>query len=53
MTLRRGQPSGKYEVRLESEKNFRFYWAIQSPDGRHVSLEQLKGENNVWMVENY
>ncbi len=47
------EPSGRYEVRLEGDKNVRFYWAIQSPDGRQVLLELLTGENNVWMVENY
>ncbi len=46
-------PTGKHEARLEGQKNVRFYWAIQSPDGKHVLLEQLTGENNVWMVENY
>lgn len=47
------EPSGKYDLRLEAEKNVRFFWAIESPDARHILLEQLAGENNVWMVENY
>jgi Tol biopolymer transport system component len=47
------EPSGSQRVLLEAEKNTRFWWAIQSPDGRHVLLEQLTGENNVWMIENF
>jgi hypothetical protein len=47
------EPSGRYDVRLEGDKNVRFMWAIQSPDGKHVLLEQMTGENNVWMVENF
>jgi len=47
------EPSGNQRVLLESGKNTRFWWAIQSPDGRHVLLEQLTGENNVWMIENF
>ena len=45
------EPSGSQRVLLEAERNTRFWWAIQSPDGRHVLLEQLTGENNVWMIE--
>jgi hypothetical protein len=47
------EPSGNQRVLLEADKNTRFWWAIQSPDGRHVLIEQLTGENNVWMVENF
>jgi Tol biopolymer transport system component len=47
------EPSGNQRVLLEADKNTRFWWAIQSPDGRHVLLEQLTGENNVWMIENF
>ncbi len=46
-------PSGKQDVLLDGDKNARFYWAIGSPDGRYALLEQLIGENNVWMVENF
>jgi len=27
--------------------------AEESPDGKHVMLEQFTGENNVWMLENF
>jgi DNA-binding winged helix-turn-helix (wHTH) protein/Tol biopolymer transport system component len=47
------EPSGSQRALLEADKNTRFWWAIQSPDGRHVILEQLTGENNVWMLENF
>jgi len=47
------EPSGNQRVLLEADKNTRFWWAIQSPDGRHVLVEQLTGENNVWMIENF
>jgi len=46
-------PSGDRQVLLEADKNTRFWWAIQSPDARHVIVEQLTGENNVWMIENF
>jgi len=46
------EPSGNQRVLLEADKNTRFWWAIQSPDQRHVIIEQLTGENNVWMIEN-
>ena len=47
------EPSGNQRVLLEADKNMRFWWAIQSPDQRHVIIEQLTGENNVWMIENF
>jgi hypothetical protein len=47
------EPSGNQRVLLEADKNTRFWWAIQSPDQRHVIIEQLTGENNVWMIENF
>jgi hypothetical protein len=47
------EPSGNQRVLLEADKNTGFWWAIQSPDGRHVIIEQLIGENNVWMIENF
>jgi DNA-binding winged helix-turn-helix (wHTH) protein/Tol biopolymer transport system component len=47
------EPSGNQRVLLEADKNTRFWWAIQSPDGRHVLIEQLTGENNVWLIENF
>jgi len=46
------EPSDKQRVLLQADKNTRFWWAIQSPDQRHVIIEQLTGENNVWMIEN-
>ena len=47
------EPWGNQRVLLEADKNTRFWWAIQSPDQRHVIVEQLTGENNVWMIENF
>jgi hypothetical protein len=47
------EPSGNQRVLLEGDKNTRYLWAIQSLDGRHVLLEELAGENNVWMIENF
>ena len=47
------EPTGNQRVLLEADKNTRFWWSIQSPNARHVLLEQLTGENNVWMIENF
>jgi len=47
------EPSGKSEVRLEGDKSAHYLWAIESPDGKHVLLEQVTGENNVWLIENF
>lgn len=47
------EPSGNYRLVLPGNEDRRYWWAIQSPDGRHVLLEQIPGENNVWMVENF
>jgi Tol biopolymer transport system component len=47
------EPSGRQRLLLEADRNTHFWWAIQSPDQRHVIIEQLTGENNVWMIENF
>ena len=37
---------------LEGDSHLQFMWAIPSPDGHHVALDVVVGENNVWVVEN-
>ncbi len=45
---------GKAEVVLEGGPNTEFWCLIQSPDGRHAIVqEQVPGDNNVWMVDNF
>jgi Tol biopolymer transport system component len=46
--------AGKAEVVLEGDANTRFEWLLQSRDGRYGMLEEeVPGENNVWMVEQF
>lgn len=45
-------PSGNHVV-LEGNKQTQLWWIIPSPDGRFAALEEVAGENNVWMVENF
>lgn len=47
------EPSGMNHVVLESDSHTHFWWAIQSPDGQHIIVQAVTGENNVWMVENF
>lgn len=51
--LLRVDPSGATRVVLEGGKTPRFQWAIPSPDGKHVAVQAVTGENNVWMVEHF
>jgi Tol biopolymer transport system component len=46
--------SGKAEVAFEGQANATFDWMIQSPDGRYAILEEdILGDNNAWMVDNF
>jgi DNA-binding winged helix-turn-helix (wHTH) protein/Tol biopolymer transport system component len=46
--------TGKAEVVLQGNANTWFRCMIQSPDGRYgLLLEDLSGENNAWMVNNF
>lgn len=49
----RVEPRGSSRVVLEGGKTPRYQWAIPAPDGRHVAVMALTGENNVWMVEHF
>jgi Tol biopolymer transport system component len=45
---------GKAEVVLQGAPNTGFWYLIQSPDGRHAIVEEdVPGDNNVWMVDNF
>jgi Tol biopolymer transport system component len=46
-------PSGEHRVLLESDGHTHFWWAIQSPDRQHVMVQEVTGESNVWVVENF
>jgi Tol biopolymer transport system component len=46
-------PSGETRVLLESDSHTHFWWAIQSPDSRRVMVQEVTGESNVWVVENF
>jgi len=46
--------TGKAEVALQGNANTGFRSMIQSPDGRYgLLVEDLPGENNAWMVDNF
>ncbi len=46
--------TGKAQVVLQGNANAGFRCMIQSPDGRYgLLLEDLPGENNAWMVDNF
>jgi DNA-binding winged helix-turn-helix (wHTH) protein/Tol biopolymer transport system component len=45
-------PGGNHVV-FEGNKQTQLWWIIPSPDGRFAALEEVAGENNVWMVENF
>jgi hypothetical protein len=46
--------TGKAEVALQGNTNTGFRSMIQSPDGRYgLLVEDLPGENNAWMVDNF
>jgi Tol biopolymer transport system component/DNA-binding winged helix-turn-helix (wHTH) protein len=47
------EPSGTNHVVLESDNHTHFWWAIQSPDGQHIIVQAVTGENNVWVVDNF
>jgi hypothetical protein len=47
------EPSGKSHVVLENDNHTHLWWAIQSPDGRHALIQEVAGENNVWVVDNF
>ena len=47
------EPNGNHRVLLEGDSATQLWWAISSPDGRYVALEEVTGANNVWMVENF
>ena len=47
------EPDGNYRLVLPGNEDRRYWWAIQSPDGRYALLEQITGENNVWMLEHF
>jgi DNA-binding winged helix-turn-helix (wHTH) protein/Tol biopolymer transport system component len=47
------EPAGNHRVLLEGDKQTQFWWIIPSPDGRYAALEEVTGENNVWMIENF
>ena len=47
------EPNGNHRVLLEGERTAPYGWAMPSPDGRHLALEVVMRENNVWMVENF
>jgi len=44
---------GNAQVLLTAEKDRRIGWAFPSPDGQHLALMQVVGENNAWMLENF
>jgi hypothetical protein len=42
------------EAVLEGDANTKYWWILQSPDGRYGMLEaELPGDNNAWMVKNF
>jgi hypothetical protein len=46
--------AGNAQVVLQGSANTGFHAMIQSPDGRFgLLLEDLPGENNAWMVDNF
>jgi dipeptidyl aminopeptidase/acylaminoacyl peptidase len=46
--------AGRAKVVLESDPYTRFWFLIQSPDGRYGILGvEIPGDNNVWMVEKF
>jgi len=47
------EPNGNHRVLLEGDRATQHWWAIESPDGRYVALNEVTGANNVWMVENF
>jgi DNA-binding winged helix-turn-helix (wHTH) protein/Tol biopolymer transport system component len=47
------EPSGNHQMLLESDSHTHFWWAIQSPDGQHILLQETTGESNVWVAENF
>jgi len=47
------KPSGSYRVMLEGGRATQFWWVLPSPDGHYWALQEVSGESNVWMVENY
>jgi hypothetical protein len=47
------EQSGDHRIMLQGEKAVQYWYALQSPDGRHWALQEVTGENNVWMVESF
>jgi DNA-binding winged helix-turn-helix (wHTH) protein/Tol biopolymer transport system component len=47
------EPSGNHRVVLEGDNHTHIWWAHKSPDGQRAFIEEVAGENNVWMVENF
>ena len=47
------EPNGNHRVLLEGERAAPYWWAIPSPNGRYLALEEVTRENNAWMVENF
>jgi DNA-binding winged helix-turn-helix (wHTH) protein/Tol biopolymer transport system component len=47
------QLDGTTRVVLDSGMVPRFQWAIPASDGRHIAVQAITGENNVWMVERF
>jgi DNA-binding winged helix-turn-helix (wHTH) protein/Tol biopolymer transport system component len=46
--------AGKAEVAFEGQPNATFHWMFPSPDGRYAILEEdIPGDNNAWMVDNF
>ncbi len=46
--------AGKAQVLLQGSPNVGFRYMIQSPDGRYgLLVEDLPGENNAWMINNF
>ena len=46
--------AGKAAVAFEGLANATFEWMVQSPDGRYaISEEDIPGDNNAWMVDNF
>jgi hypothetical protein len=45
--------TGERRLLLEGGRSVRFWWALPSPDGHYAALEELTGENNIWMIENF
>ena len=48
--------AGKAEVVLEGDATTKFWWLLQSPDGRYGMLlieAKVPGDNNFWMVKNF